>query len=396
MDFRQYLYRTIGHRIRIRRKNMKFKQTDFEGIDYGILSRVENGKAEANRNPYLLNDYQLSVLQSTLGYKDCSEIVWGTVEERENFVKMILLFILISGGEFGVDVIDNPFINQEDSNNLIRWAKKQTCLPIELYKDVSSYIYAYEHINIKHNFDENTYNYCLDTLKNKELIVNKINTFFTQEYKFFYYNDNFQIYENYFKNTTPNERIKLQPLADTILRQLLHDYNFAKFYSTCVHNYLFNVSGQKAELNIKVKRFLLHPSTCIDFAFDYKYNHNASFIYAFNKNWNKYKDKYMTYFDAKLFHNPDIEKKGLQIFTNDFFMSIISSSEFHDVCNTISVIDTYFEPESILATNYFNTMLQQLIQSNNLLINNKPNETFLSYLSKSIVSIDKCASSILN
>lgn len=396
MDITSYIYRSIGHRIRVRRKAMKLRQTDFDGIDFGILSKIENGKAERSRNPYLLNEYQISILKDKLGYKDIANIVWGTIEEQENFVKMVLLYILISGGEFAFDVIDNPFIDNTVSDALIRWAKKQHCIPKELYKDVNLYIYSKDHVDNKHNSDENTYNCCLKTLNNKEKIISQINTFFLHEYGFFYNHDNYKIYDNYFKNPTLDECKKLHTIADTILKQLLHDYNFAKFYSTCVHNYLFNIAAEKPELNTKIHRFLLHPSTCIDFAFDYINNYNASFIYAFNKNWEKNKDKYITYFDNRLFHNQDIKRNGLRFLSNDYIMKIITAPEFQDICNNISVTDIFFNPEAILATDYYNKILQQLIQTNNLITNTNSNEVFLSHLSSSIATIDKCANIILN
>ena len=123
LNFKNYLYKEIGSRIKKVRQEMGFRQHEFVAklqeeyisIDRFMLSHIENGRAYKKKNPYLLTDDQIYVI-SKLIKKEPKELIFGDINEREDTVKLILLAIIMNGAKYdknesGKGEFINPFVD---------------------------------------------------------------------------------------------------------------------------------------------------------------------------------------------------------------------------------------------------------------------------------------------
>lgn len=383
MNFTNYLYESIGNRVKRLRRSMNLTQESIEGIDTSILSRIENGKAVPQKNPYLMNNWQIKILSET--YKvDEKTIVWGTREEQQDFVKMILLSVLMS---CNCQTFINPFCYLESEPTFFTWANKQGIVPLELKGTIEFIRRAPEGIkSIKDEEPKEFYEKFLMNLKKEDVLAELIKLF-DEKYDFFYSRENYDKYQKHLSTIDA----ELQPLSDALFKQLLQNYQFTVGYTKRVTNYIFNKNAQSDTFDEQLGEVLIHPSKYMNIALDYKEYEYCNFIFAFNQMWKNHSEEYMKFFDKMLFDNQWIYESGLKKFQNENFQTILKSKEFYDICYGFSIIDSYKNPEAILASNYFTLCIQQVVQRKLSFLTNTANNLVLSHICKSIQETEECA-----
>lgn len=404
MNYTKMLYKSIGNRIKLKRssttvtvenKIVPATLDNLRDMDNASLSRIQNGIALKRKNPYLMNYYQAEYLCEKLGIK-MNELIWGKTEEQENFVKIILLAIMINGASYH-DKIFNPFCYFESTEELFEWAYKQSIIPGNLKQCI---LYALEVHKV--GIAKDDYEIQIDdnsTITLKELKI-QIEEICHSKYGFYYSKQNY----DFFELLKSEHDESLEALSDILFNQLMHDYKFSSSFTERVSNRIFNQDYditprifdlEQVPILDNADSLLLHPSRFILEAIDYRNEYYASFIYAFNSLWQRSKNAYMDYFNKSIFQNPIINKISLKAFQDKDFDRIIKSDTFYDLCNITSVIDEYINPESILSKNYFRLMIQATIQKNAIV--NLPNydSTLWEHLSNSVIQTKEFANKIL-
>lgn len=401
MNFQNYFYKEIGKRIRTQRKEKRLSQESID-IDTPILSKIENGITHPTKNPYLINGNQLNILCEQLEM-DKAEIVWGNREEQKNFVKMILISVLMSCNQ---QSFINPFCSFEFNSNLqtelisaskinfLNWALKQPIISEEHREKIVHILSFTDFINTCHKEDKKTdmiksFNEIYDSNFLSELIE-----LFTKEYSFFFSNKNFDM----FNKLLVSYDARFQQLSDILFKHLLQNYQFAKGYAQRASNYIFNIHfGQDNTFYEKTESLLVHPSQYMDIALDYKEMHYYDFILAFNQLWNNHSKEYMDYFDKNLFYADSIYKHGLkQLQSEEIIKNIILSDKFYNLCNKFAILDIYKDTNSLLAHNYFTLHIQLLTQKNLMIASEGENKTLLNHLVNTLNETDACAQNILS
>ena len=413
LNYTNALYRIIGNRIKKIRKAKHLSQTKIDmnreiAISTSILSRAESGNAQIGRNPYLLNASHIDTLCKL--FKITSyELIWGTLEEQEDFVKFLLLSILLNGNTF------NPFVYFDSSLELYKWLYTQKGISEELTVYLYCAIDVYSQnpkapkptkIKPKSCLEINQKEY--PEIKLSEL-KERVDSYLIETYSFFYSEKNFEYYkllieEKEKPHIKPQFDKDLLPLSNVLFKDLMHDYDFVVNFV----NYATPSHFTENKIDDDIEQLLVNPSKFILNALDYKENGYILFIKAFNSMWERRKDMLMLFFTQKLFTNPTLEESGLKKFSNSYFDELIKSDELYQFCNTADIIEEYTDPKTILAKNYFQQFIQSRIQGNiishqeNTIIEEYSNNAeytnrwnFWKYISKSMLNTKKCAEIVL-
>lgn len=388
MNFTDFLYKNIGNRIKNRREALHLLQTAIIEIDTSILSRIENGKAIKNKNPYLMNEWQITCISNALNISK-EELIWGTREEQENFVKMIILSILMNGNQQSPL---NPFHYPDDDKEFLIWANKQKIVPDELRNQILISTTVTDSLK-KYADDKQRNDYLnVENAISISKLVSELKDLFSEQYSFFFNKENYKSFETFFSKQDE----EYQRLANTIFKQLLQNYSFTVGYTKRVLAYISNTSNiESSDISSKIESLLLFPSQYMNIALDYKEMDYFNFIQAFEMLWNNHSTDYMNYFDSKLFKSSLLDEYGLKKFQNKDFDAILKSDEFYNLSNTINVIDAYYNPEAVLANNYNMLSIQSAIQRNMLVLGDKSRQPLFEHLSNISYETGKCAISIL-
>lgn len=413
LNYTNVLYKIVGNRIKKIRnaKHLSQRQIDMDKhilISTSILSRAESGNAQIGRNPYLLNESHIKTLCQLFKITPY-ELTWGTLEEQENFVKFLLLSILLNGNTF------NPFVYFDSSFELYKWLYTQK----EISEELTVYLYCaievYSQnpkcpkptkIKPKPCTEINQKEY--PEIKLSEL-KSKVDSYLEETYSFFYNEKNFEYYKLLLEEKEkpyikPQFDKDLLPLSNVLFRDLMHDYDFVVNFINCATPSHFTDN----KIDDDIEQLLINPSKFILNALDYKENGYILFIKTFNSMWERRKDMLMPFFTQNLFANPILEESGLKEFSVSYFDELIKSDEFYQLCNTANIIEEYTDPKTILAKNYFQQFIQSRIQDNiishqeNIIIEEYSNNAeytnrwnFWKYISKSMLNTKKCAEIVL-
>lgn len=133
LDVTQFLYHEIGDRVKAMRKRHNSTQQHFccytldNQINISALSRIENGKNDKHKNPYLLSSAQIGILCE---FQNCSPsmLIWGNNTEKEEFVKLLLLALLMNSDKI------TPFEKQD----LDAWAAQEMQINPQWENNLSS------------------------------------------------------------------------------------------------------------------------------------------------------------------------------------------------------------------------------------------------------------------
>lgn len=319
LQYRNYVFKNIGSRIKEARKIKKETQEEFSNnlIQYYInmdrwrLSSIEKGKAVKRNNPHLLAKDHINGISEYMGCKP-KELVFGKKEERNNFVKLVLLGIIMNGDKhYYTNEIINPFIDikkaDEDTEEFFRLA--------ELNIIDESLIKQLEELYVK----KNDSNY----LEISELLINDCINYYKEYYEFF---SEPTYYQN-MKYLLPNIFSKELEISANLLVSLL--FSNSKFAVEFMDG-RFNSDKISLKTNENFINLIENKGQFGGFAIDWKEMGYPVFTKAFNEMWERNGDLFITYFENNLF-NIDIEETGLKHLDDENFHSLITASDFQNI-----------------------------------------------------------------
>lgn len=348
LNFTGLLYGSIGSRVKAIRKSRKESQERFcyhtlqNQINISALSRIENGKNDKHKNPYLLSATQIEILCEYEKIKP-SELIWGTDDEKESFIKMLILAILMNSDKI------NPFENKE----LEEWAALETKINPNWENELSHDEWI--------QYLKDTYGYFIN---------------FTNA-------NNYRMLENHFEPA-------YEKLSNLILKLLLTDYKFSSSFISHLIRYTQNMAGIQQETtqtdSIKglIRHFVTNKGEYSVILLDNKSKDYSLFIAAFEKFWNRYKNIYLEYFAENLFSlidDTEGARNDLKYVQNPNFHSVFTANAFIQLNEELLLLSDYDDSNSILTNMNFRLQLQQAMQMN-LLADGKTDMEFLQCLNK--------------
>lgn len=348
LNFTGLLYGSIGSRVKAIRKSRKESQERFcyhtlqNQINISALSRIENGKNDKHKNPYLLSATQIEILCEYEKIKP-SELIWGTDDEKESFIKMLILAILMNSDKI------NPFENKE----LEEWAALETKINPNWENELSR--------NERIQYLKDTYGY----------FINSTNA------------NGYRMLENRFEPA-------YEKLSNLILKLLLTDYKFSSSFISHLIRYTQNMAGIQQETtqtdSIKglIRDFVTNKGEYSVILLDNKSKDYSLFIAAFEKFWNRYKNIYLEYFVENLFSlidDTEGARNDLKYVQNPDFHSVFTANAFIQLNEELLLLSDYDDSNSILTNMNFRLQLQQAMQMN-LLADGETDMEFLQCLNK--------------
>lgn len=230
--YTELMYKLIGKRVS-KKKVEKFtdesgKQMSLDKIcdaasdkgilnlDAAILSRIQKGKAETQKNPYLLTNKTLKSLLKLFDIEEY-ELVWGNEDEQELFIKMLLLAILCNGTECPIPCIvkdDGTIVDKFDKNDVPNYRIRRLNGKLNPF---------YQTLNDFYLFTNHTEK---DAYSKRML---EARNFFTQ-------NEYYQLYELLNVQYDP----ELQDLSDALFRLMLDNFEFTKVFTEKATNTAIN------------------------------------------------------------------------------------------------------------------------------------------------------------
>lgn len=348
LNFTGLLYSSIGSRVKAIRKSRKESQERFcyhtlqNQINISALSRIENGKNDKHKNPYLLSATQIEILCEYEKIKP-SELIWGTDDEKESFIKMLILAILMNSDKI------NPFENKE----LEEWAALETKINPNWENELSH--------DERIQYLKDTYGY----------FINSTNA------------NNYRMLENRFEPA-------YEKLSNLILKLLLTDYKFSSSFISHLIRYTQNMAGiqqkttQTDSIKGLIRHFVTNKGEYSVILLDNKSKDYSLFIAAFEKFWNRYKNIYLEYFAENLFSlidDTEGARNDLKYVQNPDFHSVFTANAFIQLNEELLLLSDYDDSNSILTNMNFRLQLQQAMQMN-LLADGETDMEFLQCLNK--------------
>ncbi len=348
LNFTGLLYGSIGSRVKAMRKSRKESQERFcyhtlqNQINISALSRIENGINDKHKNPYLLSATQIEILCEYEKIKP-SELIWGDGNEKESFIKMLILAILMNSDKI------NPFENKE----LEEWAALETKINPNWENELSR--------DERIQYLKDTYGY----------FINSTNA------------NGYRMLKNRFEPA-------YEKLSNLILKLLLTDYTFSSSFISHLIRYTQNMAEIQQETtqtnSIKrlIRHFVTNKGEYSVILLDNKSKDYALFITAFEKFWNRYKNIYLEYFTKNLFSlidDTEGARNNLKYVQNPVFHSVFTANEFIQLNEELLLLSDYDDSNSILTNMNFRLQLQQAMQMN-LLADGETDMEFLQCLNK--------------
>lgn len=348
LNFTGLLYGSIGSRVKAIRKNRKESQERFcyhtlqNQVNISALSRIENGKNDKHKNPYLLSATQIEILCEYEKIKP-SELIWGTDDEKESFIKMLILAILMNSDKM------NPFENKE----LEEWAALETKINPNWENELSH--------DERIQYLKDTYGY----------FINSTNA------------NNYRMLENRFEPA-------YEKMSNLILKLLLTDFKFSSGFISHLIHYTQNMAGirqgttQTDSIKGLIRDFVTNKGEYSVILLDNKSKDYSLFIAAFEKFWNRYKNIYLEYFAENLFSlidDTEGARNDLKCVQNPDFHSVFTANAFIQLNEELLLLSDYDDSNSILTNMNFRLQLQQAMQMN-LLADGETDMEFLQCLNK--------------
>jgi hypothetical protein len=352
LNFTELLYNNIGSRVKAMRKSRKESQERFcyytlqNQINISALSRIENGKNDKHKNPYLLSSTQIEILCEYEKIRT-SQLIWGDDGEKEDLIKMLILAILMNSNKI------NPFENKE----LEEWAALETKINPNWENEIKNELSQDERIQ----YLKDKYGY----------FINSANA------------NCYQMLDNHFEPA-------YEKLSNLILKLLLTDFKFSSSFISHLIQYTQNMAGvrqgttQTDSIKGLIRDFVTNNGEYSVILLDNKSKDYALFIVAFEKFWNRYKNAYLAYFDENLFSLIDDTvgaRNDLKYVQNPDFHSAFTTNEFIQLNEELLLLSDYDDSNSILTNMNFRLQLQQAMQMN-LLADDKTDIAFLQCLNK--------------
>ncbi|HLQ83390.1 MAG TPA: hypothetical protein VK121_06085 [Pseudogracilibacillus sp.] len=328
INFRKYLFKNIGKRIRDYRKNIDKKSQEVFAdnlkhnyhihFDRYRLSSIENGKAVKSKNPHLLSRDLIDIFSIHMETTP-KILIFGEEQERIDFIKLVLLGIIMNGERHYKEArkIINPIIDVgEIKSDIVGFAKNAM---FNIPRDTKF-----------HKEIENVFIY-KDKNPSKELI-NKSLDWYKENYGFFaepiqYKNMNYLQGEH---------NLELEYLSTLLIQLLFSNTEFASDYmNRNTGDALIGleyVSKEDRPIIQLMKNEGKHGGSAID----WKELSYSKFIKSFEEMWERNKDYFIEYFEINLF-NINIIEVGLKNLTDSFFHQLTTDAEFknilHDILN---------------------------------------------------------------
>lgn len=322
MKYTDLFHKLIGMRIKNYRKIYKIKQSDIE-IDSSAISKIENGRIDPKKNPNFLCGGHMVQLLDIIPVSPTA-LIWGKKEDKEFFLKLVTLAILLNDGikdKHGNDI--SPFYNV----TFEAWVHKEwEYVPMKIEQTLQNL----EESQDKYGFFINEKTYNLYSLLEPE---------FSEEY---------------------------ESISNLMLQTLNHDYEYSKLFYRHLINYTNNTSSADNKIESLLENLVLRKGTYAPFILDKNGIDYPIFICAFNKFWDKVKESYLNYFEQQICSYDDsyLKTNGLKYFNNDFFKHIFTSPDFMYLNQRISIFSEYIDSEAALSSLNMRLEIISAIQEN--------------------------------
>lgn len=365
INIKLVLQKQIGNRIRNYRKYVKgLNQEDFSAqyqIDYGymevsILSYIERGKIKGRNTSYLTNA-QINDFSSMM---KCSikELIFGNEGERINFVKLILLRIIMNGSKSYKDgTLLTPIINVNQWNEDLEEFFRLAMLNITDSKLQRRVTTAYYHMNSKSKQSET------------KVIIKECIKWYEKNYAFF------ADLRNYgdMNSMLDYHNSKLEKASNLLINLLFGDTDFATDFITGIET-LSQWENNGIEL---INKFRRNEGQFGDIAIDWKEVSYSNFIKAFNYMWLRNETKIMDYFDKAIFSRVSSDS-SLKDFDESFFENAIVSGDFNELLYTL-LNDEKYNLQTMIGHNIVSTTLQTMIIESNINISESFQEGYNTF-----------------
>ena len=352
LDVTQFLYHEIGDRVKAMRKRHNSTQQHFccytldNQINISALSRIENGKNDKHKNPYLLSPAQIEILCE---FQNCSPsmLIWGNNTEKEEFVKLLLLALLMNSDKI------TPFEKQD----LDAWAVQEMQINPQWENNLSS-----------------------------RLSQQELHPYLFAHFGYFFQAQNEIRYARLHNHFDP----AYEKTSNLLLKLLLTDYAFSNNFISHLIHYTQNMSGiqpdadQTNAVKSLIRDFVTNKGEYSVIMLDNKSKDYVLFIHAFESFWKKHKSHYLDFFHTHLFSlvdDTDGAVNDLKHLQNQTFHSILTSDAFAQLNEELLLLSDYEDNNSILATLNFRLQLQQAMQTN-LFVNGQTDKEFLQCLNE--------------
>ncbi|MDD1501473.1 hypothetical protein PVA17_01600 [Lysinibacillus sp. CNPSo 3705] len=406
LNFKRYIYKGVGSRVKMTRERMGFNQVNFVGklqekyisIDRFQLSRIENGRIHKKKNPYLLTEDQMFGISELTGYEP-KNLIFGNDKEREDTVKLILLAVIMNGAKYGTDennkeIFINPFIDtrvtKEDREEVYK----------ELRKNNTEEIAKEKSVELGRNSLEEFLRLSKDFIKNEsaDRIV----------YLFFHFNsieeiddeeiveyiEWFRIKQPFFADTNHFESMKylvnepdieLEYPSNLLIKLLIGNNSFAQLFmgglSQRSQYQIMYPNHFPKNCNL-VENFINNYNQFGDLAIDFKNSGFTKFVKAFTEMWERNNEKFMDYFNENLF-NINLSEQGLKQIDDEFIHSLITSNEFSKMLYDMIEVERY-GMETMKGHNTFELYLQEMVIKNTIDFVSLPENDLFKYINNMI------------
>lgn len=321
LNFKTYLYKNIGTRIKKHRVSLGMSQEQFSSklnIDYYMsidryrISAIENGRADKKKNPYLLTVEQIEMFSKEMKC-DPKELIFGDYFEREESVKLFLLAMIINSEktkENGVEKYITPFIDNifetENSREIVF---------------TFNHFFG-ENVGEKKRILKSTQGY--DEKMAESIVIKDILEWFKSEYPFFTSDESIGRYKNIVGESSPS----INFISNLLIKLLAGNIGFAEYLSRKLRGALHsNAKSNYSKPDL--------PS------FNKNVGQNGGilvrnkdgfhlFVHAFNQMWERHKRVFMEYFGDNLF-SAENSTSRYKYLNNVLFHDVITSSELSNI-----------------------------------------------------------------
>lgn len=313
------------------------------GIEVSDLSAIINGKIRKKRSSFMTSK-EAGKICGAMGM-GLYDFVWGTEEEREVFVKLILIAILANGAKTCPLRYDS-----EPSEDFFDWADKQQVLTKELRTEISIYrevAWMFENYPSESRVFGEAKKFASKEEANKEREARKAElhhhlvTFFSEKYGFFYNKRNYEGYTRLCGSYAP----KLEYISNHLLRH--HLLSYPKLAESFLRRFAvrtMNSSTSPSRARDAIGKYLRYRGRYGDLLLDYGEYDYCLFVNAFMRFWVLFGNSYCGYFNRKIFSliNQNVDLKN---FKDKKFSCVIEGNHFLRFVQNNTIPDEYGDPE---------------------------------------------------
>ena len=334
MNFERMIDSMLAGKIKKARKSLKMTQEQFcekyeiqVSIDKYRLSNLENGRRNKKKNPHFLTESYIEFFADLLGLST-KEFLFGIKEDKERFVKLILLNIFMNGDTQSAKR-DNPQIEQSP------------IFDINMSSDKEFFRLAMLNLD---GFPTDS-KLAGERFHNHESVINKqlkeerrsISATLIAKDSFFYSAENASLYSSLMNG----EQI-FSEQSSIILKCLFGNFDFASSFLNRIDNeehFRFDESEiilrDPRREQFYIDNYLSGKGYFSANAINWKETDFILFIKAFNGFFKYNSEKLLSFFEQKIFC------KTLKQLSNTYVNSLFSSREFTDLLNNIYLKDQF-------------------------------------------------------